>query len=424
MELLIILILILINGVFSMSEIAIVSSRKARLEIAAKRGDKRAQAALETANNPNRFLSTVQIGITLIGILTGIFSGESMTEDIKSFYLSLEILAPYSQTLAVVSVVIIITFFSLVLGELVPKRIGLTNPEGIAKAVAQPMKWLTAITSPFVWLLTMTSDLLLKIFRIKPSTDSKITEEEIKAIIQEGKEGGEIQEIEQDIVERVFTLGDRNVSSLMTHRNDILFLHASMTPKELQDTVSNELHSKYPVLDADEDQVIGIVTLKDLFMHINDEGFNLSEYLIEPQYIPENLGAFETLKTFKLSNIHFGIVVDEFGDTQGVVTMNDLLEALVGDVSEFYSEQFTFQEREDGSWLIDGQYPLAEFLSRFDLEGMISEIPYSTVSGLILHELRTLPVTGQKVQWLNFEFEVVDMDKARIDKVILKKIEQ
>ncbi len=407
-----------------MSEIAIVSSRKARLEIAAKRGDKRAQAALETANNPNRFLSTVQIGITLIGILTGIFSGESMTEDIKSFYLSLEILAPYSQTLAVVSVVIIITFFSLVLGELVPKRIGLTNPEGIAKAVAQPMKWLTAITSPFVWLLTMTSDLLLKIFRIKPSTDSKITEEEIKAIIQEGKEGGEIQEIEQDIVERVFTLGDRNVSSLMTHRNDILFLHASMTPKELQDTVSNELHSKYPVLDADEDQVIGIVTLKDLFMHINDEGFNLSEYLIEPQYIPENLGAFETLKTFKLSNIHFGIVVDEFGDTQGVVTMNDLLEALVGDVSEFYSEQFTFQEREDGSWLIDGQYPLAEFLSRFDLEGMISEIPYSTVSGLILHELRTLPVTGQKVQWLNFEFEVVDMDKARIDKVILKKIEQ
>lgn len=424
MELLIILILILINGVFSMSEIAIVSSRKTRLEIAAKRGDKRAQAALETANNPNRFLSTVQIGITLIGILIGIFSGESMTEDIKSFYLSLEILAPYSQTLAVVSVVIIITFFSLVLGELVPKRIGLTNPEGIAKAVAQPMKWLTAITSPFVWLLTMTSDLLLKIFRIKSSTDSKITEEEIKAIIQEGKEGGEIQEIEQDIVERVFTLGDRNVSSLMTHRNDILFLHASMTPRELQDTVSNELHSKYPVLDADEDQVIGIVTLKDLFMHINDEGFNLSEYLIEPQYIPENLGAFETLKTFKLSNIHFGIVVDEFGDTQGVVTMNDLLEALVGDVSEFYSEQFTFQEREDGSWLIDGQYPLAEFLSRFDLEGMISEIPYSTVSGLILHELRTLPVTGQKVQWLNFEFEVVDMDKARIDKVILKKIEQ
>jgi putative hemolysin len=424
MELLIILILILINGVFSMSEIAIVSSRKARLEIAAKRGDKRAQAALETANNPNRFLSTVQIGITLIGILTGIFSGESMTEDFKSFFLSVEILAPYSQTLAVVSVVIIITFFSLVLGELVPKRIGLTNPEGIAKAVAQPMKWLTAITSPFVWLLTMTSDLLLKIFRIKPSTDSKITEEEIKAIIQEGKEGGEIQEIEQDIVERVFTLGDRNVSSLMTHRNDLLFLHVNMTAKDLQDTVSNELHSKYPVLDADEVQVIGIVTLKDLFMHINDEGFNLTDYLKEPQYIPENLGAFETLKTFKLSNIHFGIVVDEFGDTQGVVTMNDLLEALVGDVSEFYSEQFTFLEREDGSWLIDGQYPLAEFLSRFDLEGMISEIPYSTVSGLILHELRTLPVAGQKVQWLNFEFEVVDMDKARIDKVILKKLEQ
>jgi putative hemolysin len=423
MELLIILILILINGLFSMSEIALVSARKARLEVAAKRGDKRAKAALETANSPNRFLSTVQIGITLIGILTGIFSGEKMTSDIQNWISGFPKLAPYAATLAVVIVVIIITFFSLVLGELVPKRIGLTNPEGIAKAVARPMRWLTSLTSPFVWLLTVTSDLLLKLFKIKASTDSKITEEEIKAIIQEGKEGGEIQEIEQDIVERVFSLGDRNIASLMTHRNDLTFLHLGMNSQEVRDLVNSELHSNYPVLDQEEDQVIGIVNIKDLFSNLHKADFKLEDHVNEPQYFPENLGAYETLKKLKISKTRFGVVIDEFGQTQGVVTMNDLLEALVGDVSEFYSDEFEFIEREDGSWIIDGQYPLAEFLSRFDLEAMISEIPYNTISGLILHELRTIPVTGQKVQWLNFEFEVVDMDKARIDKVILKKTE-
>ncbi|MFZ4785944.1 MAG: hemolysin family protein, partial [Flavobacteriales bacterium] len=315
------------------------------------------------------------------------------------------------------------TFFSLVLGELVPKRVGLTNPEGIAKAVARPMRWLTSLTSPFVWLLTVTSDAILKLFQIKSSTDSKITEEEIKAIIQEGKEGGEIQEIEQDIVERVFSLGDRNIASLMTHRNDLTFLHLGMNSQEVRDLVNSELHSNYPVLDEEEDQVIGVVNIKELFATLHNADFKLEDHVREPQYFPENLGAYETLKKLKISKTRFGVVIDEFGQTQGVVTMNDLLEALVGDVSEFYSDEFEFIEREDGTWLIDGQYPLAEFLSRFDLEGMISEIPYNTISGLILHELRTIPVTGQKVQWLNFEFEVVDMDKARIDKVILKKTE-
>lgn len=423
MELLIILALVLLNGLFSMSEIAIVSARKARLELAAKRGDKRARAALETANAPNRFLSTVQIGITLIGILTGVFSGENITNDLQDFLETIESTKPFANSLAVIIVVVAITFLSLVLGELVPKRLGLTNPEGIAKAVAIPMRWLTALTSPFVWLLTLTTDLLLKLLRIKPSTDSKITEEEIKAIIQEGKEGGEIQEIEQDIVERVFSLGDRNVASLMTHRSNLRFLHLGMNREDVYRAITEELHSTYPVLDHQEDQLAGVVTLKELFLQLNDSTFRLETILKEPQYIHENLGAYETLKIFKQSNIHCGLVIDEFGQLQGLVTMNDLLEALVGDVSEFYSEEFEFTPREDGTWLVDGQYPIADFLTRFDMEALIPEIPYNTISGIILHELRTIPTEGQKVTWMNFEFEVVDMDKARIDKVIVKRFD-
>lgn len=423
MEIIIILALVLLNGLFSMSEIAIVSARKARLELSAKKGDKRAKAALETANAPNRFLSTVQIGITLIGILTGVFSGENITNDLQKYIETFPTLAPFANTLAVILVVIFITFLSLVLGELVPKRVGLTNPEGIAKAVALPMRWLTAITAPFVWLLTFTSDLLLKLLQVKPSTDSKVTEEEIKAIIQEGKDGGEIQDIEQDIVERVFSLGDRNVSSLMTHRNTLRFLHLGMNKSEIYSTITEELHSTYPILDHEEDQLLGVVTLKELFVRLNDDNFQLKEMIKEPQYIPENLGAYETLKVFKQSGIHCGIVIDEFGQLQGLVTMNDLLEALVGDVSEFYSEEFEFTQREDGSWLVDGQFPIADFLAKFDLESMIADIPYNTISGIILHELRTIPTAGQKIEWLNFEFEVVDMDKARIDKVIVKRID-
>jgi putative hemolysin len=420
MEFLIILILILLNGVFSMSEIALVSARKSKLESAAKRGDKNAKIALDTANAPNRFFSTVQIGITLIGILTGVFSGENMTKDLSAWFASWESLAKYADTLAVLVVVVIITFLSLVLGELVPKRIGLTNPEAISKAVARPMRVLTLITSPFVWSLTFTSDFLLKLMRVKPSSDSKITEEEIKAIIQEGKEVGEIDEIEQDIVERVFNLGDRRVSSLMTYRKDVILIDAHAKKEEVREIVNDEMHSTYPVYEEETDNLIGVVQLKDLFRHIDDPNFKIINHIKTPQYIAEQLSAYETLTHFKTSGVHFGIVIDEFGQMQGIVTMNDLLEALVGDPSEFHADEYTFTHREDGSWLVDGQYPLADFLRRFEMEEMISEFPFNTISGLILHELRSLPKEGQKLDWMNFSIEVVDMDMARIDKVLVR----
>lgn len=423
MELLIILFLIILNGVFSMAEIATVSARKSKLDAAAKRGDKTAKLVIETLNAPNKFLSTVQIGITLIGILTGIFSGEKMTSDIEGFYKSFDLTKEYAHFLAVTSVVVIITFFSLVLGELVPKRIGLTNPEGIAKTMARPMLVISKITAPFVWLLTITSDLLLKAARIKQSSDGKVTEEEIKAIIQEGTEGGEVQEIEQDIVERVFHLGDRNISSLMTHRNDVIFIDIGDSREEVREQVEKEMHSVYPIFDEEREHVLGVVLLKDLFRTINHDDFELKKLILKPQFLMENISAYEALVHFKDTKTHYGIITDEFGQTQGIVTLNDLLQALVGDFNDFYAEEFEFIQREDGSWLIDGQYPIAEFFRQFGLEDNSSELNFTTIGGLVLNESRSVPSTGQKFHWLNFEIEVVDMDGARIDKLIIREIE-
>lgn len=421
MELLIILGLILLNGVFAMSEIAMVSSRKSRLETAFKRGDLAAGKALDLSRNPGKFLSTVQIGITLIGILTGIYSGEKIEDDLTAYLSQFAMLAPYSETLAITIIVITLTFFSLVLGELVPKRIGLTMPEKISKLLAFPMYWISILTAPFTWLLTFTSDLLIRLFRIQPSNDGKITEEEIKAIIQEGTEGGAIQEIEQDIVERVFSMGDRLISSLMTHRNDTVILRTDFNRDEVQKTVNREMHSIYPVTDLTMN-VVGMIALKDLFRHLNDPQFRLTDHIRKPQYIAENMSAYEALKLFKSGKTHQAIVMDEFGQMQGLVTMNDLLEALVGDVSEFYESEFVFTQRADGSWLIDGQYPLTEFLLKFDLADLSNEYPFNTISGLILHQIRRIPTAGDTLRWRNFEIEILDMDGARIDKVLVTQL--
>ncbi len=421
MEILIILLLIFLNGIFAMSEIAMVSARRSRLETAAKRGDKTAQKALDLSRNPGKFLSTVQIGITLIGILTGIYSGEKIEDDLVHYINQFEPLRKYSETLAVTIIVIVLTFFSLVLGELVPKRIGLTMPEKISRILSFPMHWISVIAAPFIWLLTFTSDLIIKLFRIRATAESKITEEEIKAIIQEGTEGGAIQEIEQDIVERVFSLGDRKVASLMTHRNDTVVLKLEYDTETIRKTVNSEMHSVYPVVD-NKPNVVGIVLLKDLFRHINESSFSLKDHMKQPQYVSENLSAYEALKLFKSGKTHQAVVIDEFGQMQGLVTMNDLLEALVGDVSDFYSSEFAFTQREDGSWLVDGQFPLPDFLRKLELDELIEDYPFNTISGLILHELRKIPSAGDSLLWLNYEIEILDMDGARIDKILVSKL--
>ena len=420
MEILIILFLILLNGVFSMSEIALISARKNRLENAAKKGNPSAQAALDLANSPNKFLSTVQIGITLIGILTGIFSGDKITSDVKLFIQTFETLKPYADTISVGIVVVILTFFSLVLGELLPKRIGLNHPEAIAKAVALPMKMVSIITAPFIWLLTISTEFLLKILMIKPSADGKVTEEEIKAIIKEGTEGGEVQEIEQDIVERVFHIGDRKVNSLMTHRQSIVFLPLNANKNQVRDLMLKELHSIYPVYGENYDDIVGVVNLKNIFAHFENENFNLQQILSEAPFIIEQTTAYKALENFKKSGIHYAFVSDEYGVFQGIITLNDILEALVGDASDFYKDDFKLIEREDGSWLVDGHYSLHDFMTFFELDELINDYEVNTVSGLIMTELSRIPKEGEKLIWQKFELEVIDMDGVKIDKVIVK----
>ena len=420
MEIIIIVLLILLNGIFSMSEIAIVSSRKTRLDLSAKRGNKAAQAALDIAHAPNKFLSTVQIGITLIGILTGLFGGETMTEDVKVFFEKFDFFRPYAATIAVIVVVVFITFLSLVFGELVPKRIGLSNPEGIAKLVARPMNILSIITMPFVWLLTFTGDLIVRILGIKPKSDSQVTEEEIKAIIQEGTEGGAVQEIEQDIMERVLILGDRKVVSLMTNRNDLVFLGLNQSRENIEKIVSEDLHSMYPVYDQNPDNLKGVVLLKDLFLNVNKADFELKKYLREPVYLSENTSVYKALQFFKEKSVSYGLVTDEYGITMGVITLNDVLEALVGSVNEFYKEDYMLEQRADGSYIVDGQFPFHDFLMQFEMDDYLEEYDFNTLGGLILDITQKIPKEGEIIKWKNFEFEIIDMDNARIDKILVK----
>lgn len=424
MEILIILFLILLNGIFSMSEIALISARKNRLETAAKKGNKNAKAALDLANSPNEFLSTVQIGITLIGILTGIYSGDKITTDVQNFVATFEALNSYANSIAVGIVVVVLTFFSLVLGELLPKRIGLNYPEAIAKAVALPMKIVSTVTMPFIWLLTTSTDFLLKMLQIKPTADGKVTEEEIKAIIKEGTEVGEVQEIEQDIVERVFHIGDRKVNSLMTHRSDIVYLSLEDTKEEIKAKVINELHSVYPVCEDNLDNVIGLVLLKDLFVSFESGTFDLKSITRDAVYLIEQTSAYKALENFKTSKMHYAFVVDEHAIFQGVITLNDILEALVGDASDFDEDEYKLVANEDGTWLVDGQYSLHDFLTFFDLDELINDYEVTTVSGFFITELGNIPNQGDKIIWNKLDLEALVMDGAKIDKVLIKQYKE
>jgi putative hemolysin len=424
MELLLILFLILLNGVFSMSEIALISARKTRLESAAKKGNSNAKVALELANSPNKFLSTVQIGITLIGILTGIYSGDKITHDVQGFVATFQVLKPYAISIGVGIVVVVLTFFSLVLGELLPKRIGLNYPEAIAKAVAVPMKMVSVVTMPFIWLLTISTDFILDVFKIKPTADGKVTEEEIKAIIKEGTEGGEVQEIEQDIVERVFHIGDRKINSLMTHRQSIVYLSYEDTLEELKAKVLDELHSIYPVCKDNLDDVEGVVLLKDLFASFERGSFRLQDITKAPVYMIEHTSAYKALENFKKSKVHYALVTDEYGVFQGMITLNAILEALVGDASDFDEDEYQLVSREDGTWLVDGLYSLHDFLTFFELDELTTEYEVTTVSGLIMTEMGKIPTTGEELIWHKLVLEIIDMDGAKIDKVLVKGLKE
>jgi putative hemolysin len=423
LELLIILLLVFLNGIFSMSEIALVSSRKSRLEAAAKNGDSNAKAALNLANSPTRFLSTVQIGITLIGLLTGMYSGDNITSDFEKIIYNIEILRPYSHSLAVGTVLVFITYLSLVLGELVPKRIGMANPEAISKFMAMPMNLLSKITAPFIALLGFSSDLIIKILNIKQSENS-VTEEEIKSLIQEGTSGGVFEEIEQEIVHNVFQLGDRKVTSLMTNRQEIVWLDLEDTVEENKSKIFDSRHSIYPVCRGTVDDVVGLVYVKDLIAtDIEAQMANLSSILRDPVYLPESNRAYQALEKFKEQRVYFGIIVDEYGGLLGVVTMHDIMDALVGDISEDIEEASEVIRREDGSYLVDAQLPFDDFLRYFNINMQETErrefVGFNTLGGFVLHILENIPKTGEKFSWKQFDFEVIDMDRSRIDKLLV-----
>lgn len=421
MEILIVFVLILLNGVFSMTEIALVSVNKPRLETAAKKGNSRAKIALKLANAPEEFLSTVQIGITLISILTGIYSGEAITNKLEAFLASYAFLSPYADGLAVVIVVILITFFTLVLGELVPKRIGLSNPEAIAKLMSAPMLGVSKVTAPFVWLLTLTSDMVLRVFNIKPA-EIKVTEDEIRALVEEGARGGIVQGVEQNIVDRVFYLGDRHISALMTYRTEVVSIDISADAQKVRSVLNDTLYSVYPVVEGNLDKLVGVVYLKDMFKHLNEPDFKLASYVKPPVHVFETTSAYKTLEIFKNTGVHYSLVTDEYGSVMGLVTMNDILDALVGDSLEAGGDDSGIQEREDGSWLIDGDYPFHDFLHFFDLPSDIEPHHFDTLGGLILHRLGYIPKAGDKIVWMELVLEVVDMDRTKIDKVLVKRV--
>ena len=417
-EILIILGLILLNGLFSMAEIALVSARKARLESQANKGDSRAKEALKLSEHPDKFLSTVQIGITLIGILTGIYSGEKLKTDFVDFLSQFELLKPYSDVLATTIIVIMITYFSLVLGELVTKRIGLSRPETIAKFAAAPMRVISLITYPFIWLLSKSTFVIVSLFNIK-AKDTQVTEEEIKAIISEGTEQGTIEEAEQEIIERVFHLGDRNITSLMTHRSDIIWFDISENEASIREKIVNEPHASYPVCDGDIDNIKGMITLKDLY--VNNDLVAFKQYMHPALFVPGNITAYKLLEKFKERRMHSCFIVDEYGSVQGMITLNDILEAIVGDLPQQDVQDYEIVERQDGSYLVDAQIPFYDFLSRFEKTEWMheGEQEFDTLAGFILHKLERIPHTGDKLDWQGFSIEIVDMDAQRIDKVLV-----
>jgi putative hemolysin len=419
MEIFILLFLILLNALFVVSEIALVSAKKPRLEHMADKGDKKARNALDLSQNPEIFLSAAQIGITLIAILTGVYSGEKFGAYLRPFFEGIPFLQPYANTISTTIVVILVTFVSIVFGELIPKRIGLLKAEKIAKIMAPPMRAFATITHPFVWLLNKTSNGFFRLFNIKTASDETVTEEEIKAIISEGTESGMIEEEEKEMIERIFHLGDRNITSLMTHRSDMIWFDINDNEQKLREVIIKEPHSVYPVCDGELDNIKGVVSIKDMYI---SSDLTLFKDMMQPAlFVPDNNTAYQVMEKFKESKIHSCFIVDEYGSVLGMITLNDILEAIIGDMPEPDNDDYSITEREDGSYLVDAQIPFYDFLRRFDKTEWLGEEEhqYDTLAGCILHELERIPAPGDTLKWRDFKIEVLDMDGHRIDKVLV-----
>jgi len=422
-EILIILALILINGFFAMAEIALVSARKLRLEQSAEGGDKGAAIALELNQSTSRLLSSVQIGITLVGILTGAVGGATLAERLAEPMMKVRWLEPYAGGLAVVIVVIVTTYFSLVLGELIPKKLGLNQPEKIASKVAGFMRFLSRVMRPIVNLLSASTDLGLKLIGASPNNEPPITEEEIRGLVEEGTQVGVFEETEQDMIEGVFRLNDRLINAIMTPRTEIEWLDLEDPAQLILDEVMHSSHSRFPVADGSLDEVVGILNAKDLLeQHLTGQAFDLRALVQKPLFVPENTPASRVLELVRESGLHEALVIDEYGGLLGLVTLFDVLEAIVGELpAQDDTSEPEVVEREDGTFLLDGLLPIDELKDLLDLDELPEEdkVGYQTLGGFMMSQIGHIPASGQHFVIEGIKFEVVDMDSHRVDKVLV-----
>lgn len=422
-EIIAIFILLIANGIFAMSEMAIVSARKARLKQRADQGDKKALNALQLADSPGQFLSTVQVGITLVGILAGAFGGARIAERLVPYLSGLPYLDAYAETVAFGIVVIIITYFSLVIGELIPKRLALHSPEAIARRVASPMSKLSKLAGPLVRLLDGSTDGLLRLAGLRESADPPVTEDEIKILIEQGIHAGVFVETERDMVERVFHLADRRVGEIMVPRTEMVWLDIEDSPDEIRATITASSHSRFPVAEGSPDNMIGIIQVKNLWMHNqSSQRFDLKTILQKPMFVPESMPVFKALEAFRKSRTHIALVVDEFGGIEGLVTITDILEAIVGDLPEPGEViEPLYKLRQDGSYLIDGSMPIGEFKKLFAIKRVPGEENdwFQTVGGFVMSQLGKIPQVSDLFEWQGLKMEVLDMDRNRVDKILV-----
>ena len=420
-EILILVLLFLTNGFFSLSEMAIVSARKIRLQQRADEGSKAAKTALNLSAHPTRFLSTVQIGITLIGILSGAFGGATIADSLSVYLAGFPALEPYSGALGVGIVVTIITYFSLVIGELVPKRLALNNAERIAAIVAPIMQFISSIAKPVVSFLSMSTELVVRLLGIKPTSEPAVTEEEVKILIEQGRETGVFEDVEQEIVERVFRLSDRTVVTLMTHRSEIVWLDVEDPLEANIQKILASGHTNFIVCRGNFDHVIGFLRAKDLLREsATGRPAAIPASLPMPPFVPEGMKALELVARLRHDKSPVALVVDEYGTVDGMVTLTDVLEAIVGDIPALDEKgEPAATKREDGSWLLDGMMPVDELQMLFDLTELPDESDYDTLGGLFMAQMGRIPAVGDTFEWNDLRFEVMDMDGHRVDKVLV-----
>ncbi|MFN0072702.1 MAG: hemolysin family protein [Chloroflexota bacterium] len=422
-EIVIVLILIVINGVFALSETAVLTARKVRLEHMAASGDSGARAALQLSNEPSQFLSTVQVGITLVGVFSGAFGGVTLANALAVPLASLPVVGPYAEALSLGCVVVIITYLTLIFGELVPKRLALNSPERAAAMVAGPMRSLARFAGLPVALLTKSTELVLRAFGAQTREEAPVSEEELRILIDQGRRAGVFNEAEQDTIDRVLRFRDRRASTLMTPRPEIVWLNVSTPLEAAREFVASTSHGHYPLCTGSLDNVIGVISARDVLQA--RPGEDLAALASPALFIPETFRGFHVLETFRQHRAELGLVIDEYGGVEGLVTLKDLLEAIVGDVPASDEEdEPAIVQRADGSWLVDGLVPLDQLRDTIGLNNIPPEATEQvhTLAGLMLFWLQRLPQAGDTYEWRNWRFEIVDTDNHRIDKVLISRL--